>query len=63
MRRHSRVVQYNGRTYRALPKHDDIELGHIRKMVRYLQVEPDCAAKHIPDVYPKLRAKGPLSSN
>jgi hypothetical protein len=40
---HSRVVSYNGKVYRALPKFDKIELGHIRKMVRYLEIDQDCA--------------------
>ena len=50
MATHSRVVTYNGRVYRSLPKHDDIELGHIRKMIRYLQIGRDCVAKHIPAI-------------
>jgi len=43
---HSRVVTYNGKVYRALPKYDNIELGHIRKMVRHLGIDRECAAKH-----------------
>ena len=46
----SRVVEYNGRTYRSLPKHPDIELGHIRKMIRHLGINRDCASKLIPNV-------------
>ncbi len=45
---HSRVVQYNGKVYRTLPKFDKIELGHVRKMIRYLEIDRVCAAKHIP---------------
>lgn len=45
---HSRVVEYNGKVYRKLPKHDNIELGHIRKLIRNLEIDRDCAAKHIP---------------
>lgn len=44
---HSRVVHYNGKVYRGLPKHKEIELGHIRKMVRYLEIDRDCAKKYI----------------
>lgn len=44
---HSRVVTYNGRVYRKFPKHDNIELGHIRKMIRYLAIDKDCAATYI----------------
>lgn len=43
---HSRVVSYNGKVYRTLPKFDEIEFGHIRKMVRYLEIDKDCAKKH-----------------
>ena len=39
---HSRVVKFEGKCYRSLPKFDDIELGHIRKMVRHLGIE-ECA--------------------
>ena len=43
---HSRVVTYNGKVYRALPKHKTIELGHIHKMIRYLGINQTCAKKH-----------------
>ena len=43
---HSRVVKYNGLVYPSLPKHDNLELGHIRKMVRHLGIDKDCAKKH-----------------
>ena len=39
---HSRVVAYNRQVYPNLPKFDDIELGHIRKMCRHLGIL-DCA--------------------
>jgi len=45
---HSRVVSFNGKTYRSLPKHDSIELGHLRKMIRYLGINQDCAKKFLP---------------
>ena len=47
---HSKVVSYGGKTYRSLPKFKDIELGHIRKMIRYLGIDRDCAKQHIPGV-------------
>jgi len=28
------------------PKFDDIEVGHIRKMVRFLGIDKECAKKH-----------------
>jgi hypothetical protein len=37
---HARRVAYNG------PKFDDIQIGHIRKMVRHLGIDKDCARKH-----------------
>jgi len=40
---HSRVVTYSNKVYRTLPKFDKIELGHIRKMVRYLGISVQCA--------------------
>ena len=46
---HSRVICYNGRVFRAFPKHSHIELGHIRKMVRYLGIDRTCVAKYIPN--------------
>lgn len=41
---HSYKIQYNGRTYGALPKFDNIEKGHVRKMARHLGIL-DCAKK------------------
>jgi hypothetical protein len=43
---HSRVVTYNNLVYRTLPKFDKIEIGHIRKMVRHLGINHQCADKH-----------------
>jgi hypothetical protein len=43
---HSRVVIFNRKVYPSLPKFDDIELGHIRKMVRFLGIDKECAKKH-----------------
>jgi len=45
---HFRIVKYNNRVFPALPKHDSIELGHIRKMIRYLGIDRDCAKKILP---------------
>ncbi len=47
---HSRVVTFNRKIYRSLPKFDNIELGHIRKMIRYLQISWDCAREYIPQL-------------
>jgi hypothetical protein len=45
---HSRVITYDSRVYRSLPKFDKIELGHIRKMIRHLRIDLDCARRHLP---------------
>ena len=46
---HSRVIHYGGEVYRNFPKHDPVENGHIRKLVRFFGIET-CAAKHLPGV-------------
>jgi hypothetical protein len=43
---HSRVITFNRKVYPSLPKFDDIEVGHIRKMVRFLGIDKECAKKH-----------------
>jgi hypothetical protein len=49
---HSRVVSFGTLRYPSLPKFDNIELGHLRKLVRFFQIE-DCARKHFPNVFKK----------
>ena len=41
-------ITYKGKTYPSFPKHDQVEAGHIRKMLRYLEIDADCARKHLP---------------
>ena len=49
-------VSYKGAVYRSLPtgKHGkrkgraDIEVGHVRKMIRHLEIDLKCAKKHLP---------------
>lgn len=48
---HNRVITFNGHVYRTFPKHDNVELGHIRKMVRFLGIDQDCATQHIPGLF------------
>lgn len=38
LRTHFRFVKYNSLVFPTLPKHDMIELGHIRKMCRSLGI-------------------------
>jgi hypothetical protein len=47
---HSRVIQFGGKVYRTFPKHDPMENGHIRKLVRFLGISMSCASKHLPGV-------------
>ncbi len=42
---HFRMVKYRGLVFPTLPKHSTIELGHIRKMVRYFSIQ-ECADKY-----------------
>ena len=46
---HSRVIQFGSKVYRRFPKHDPVENGHIRKMVRFFEITA-CASKHLPGV-------------
>ena len=51
-KKHRYWVLYNGKTYRGLPlgqhgKKTEIEIGHLRSMVRFLGIDTDCAAKFI----------------
>ena len=41
---HGRKVEFNHMVFRDLPKFDDIEIGHIRKMCRHFNIL-DCARK------------------
>ena len=43
---HNNFVYYNGRTYPSLPKYDEIEAGHVKKMARALLIY-DCAKKYL----------------
>jgi hypothetical protein len=42
---HFRRITYRGLIYPSLPKTKTIEVGHVRKMVRYFKIQ-DCASKH-----------------
>jgi len=43
---HGYRVKWNGQCFPDIPKFDDIQIGHIRKMVRHLGINKDCAKKH-----------------
>lgn len=46
---HFRMIKANGRVYPTLPKHNEIEVGHIRKMARHLGIY-ECAKGAIPSM-------------
>jgi hypothetical protein len=46
---HSRVIHFNGMLYRNFPKHDPVENGHVRKLVRFFGIGA-CASKRLPGV-------------
>jgi hypothetical protein len=41
---HGRSVEFSHKIYRDLPKYDEIEVGHIKKMCRHFGIL-DCAKK------------------
>jgi hypothetical protein len=47
---HSRVIHFGNKVYRNFPKHDPVENGHIRKLIRFLEIKHACASKHLPGV-------------
>ena len=48
---HFRRVMFNKKTYPSLPKAKSIEIGHIRSMVRHLEINQDCATGYIPGLF------------
>lgn len=55
---HHYCIRYGGRTYPAFPKGEhgrgrraEIEIGHIRKMIRHLHIDKDCAKNELPEAY------------
>ncbi len=44
LKTHAWFVYYNGLTYPALPKYDEIEEFHVRKLARTLKIT-ECARK------------------
>lgn len=50
---HHYWVYFRDKSYRNLPKGEhgkrdpEIEIGHIRKMIRNLHIDEECARKHL----------------
>ena len=54
-KKHHHWVQWRDRIYTAIPLGPHgrrakvtVYAGHVRSMVRYLQIDPECAARFIP---------------
>jgi hypothetical protein len=56
---HALQIKYNGKSYPSLPSYKDIELGHIRKMVRTLEINKECANKYIPGLFKLEKVEKP----
>lgn len=48
------TVTFNGKCYRSLPlgqhgrrENPDIETGHVRSLIRHLEISKDCAKNHV----------------
>lgn len=44
---HCRVFTRGLLKYPSFPKHDNVEIGHVRKLVRNLGIDEACAHRHI----------------
>lgn len=55
---HALQIRYKGKCYPSLPSYKDIELNHIRKMVRTLEISKECANKYIPGLF-KIEKRKP----
>lgn len=42
---HGRRVEYGGKVYLNLPKHPELFIFEVRKLVRHLGIEKECAKK------------------
>ena len=45
---HAYWVLYNRLTYFTLPKYSEIPVGHVRKTIRSLGIDMECAKNHLP---------------
>jgi hypothetical protein len=48
---HAVKITYNRKTYPTLPAYKNIELGYIRSMVRALEIDKECANRHVPNLF------------
>ena len=54
-KKHRHWVRYAGKTYRGLPlgrhgrrENPEIEIGHVRQLIRFLGIDEECARQAIP---------------
>lgn len=54
-KKHRYWVRYGGKTYRGLPlgrhgrrENPEVEIGHVRQLIRYFGIDGDCARRAIP---------------
>lgn len=55
---HSRVIIFADKVYRTFPKHDPVENGHVRKLVRFFGIE-NCASPFLPGAIKHVPQSGP----
>lgn len=46
LKTHNRQILWNKRTYPTFPKYDEVEIGHVKKMARYLGIL-ECAKRFL----------------
>jgi hypothetical protein len=44
---HNFCVYYGGKTYPSLPRYTQMEVGHVKKMVRHLGLDVECVNRHL----------------
>ena len=54
-KKHRQWVRYQGKTYPGLPlgrhgrrENPEIEIGHVRQLIRFLGIDEECARQAIP---------------
>ncbi len=55
---HHYWIEYNGKFYKTFPKGEhgkgkraEIERGHIKQMVKHLEIDEECAKIELPEAY------------
>ena len=44
---HFYQIMWNGRIYPSFPKAAQVDIGHIRKMIRHLRIDRKCAEEQL----------------